>query len=73
MLLAPILLHGAYDALLFASNVFIQESSYLLMLVAIAIFIWLVFKMHKYCKKRIEEMIEQDKLDIALRDGGKEL
>lgn len=71
VLVAPILLHGAYDALLFAITVFAENSNILLILACIAIFIWLVFKMHKYCKKRIDEMIEQDKLDIALRDGGK--
>lgn len=71
VLAAPILLHGAYDALLFAVGVFGENSNILLLLAVIVIFIWLVFKMHKYCKKRIDEMIEQDKLDIALRDGGK--
>ena len=56
VLLAPIITHGIYDALLFI----------------VALFIYFIYKLHKYCSKRISDTIEQDRLDIALRDGGKD-
>lgn len=72
ILVAPIITHGIYDALLFSTRALDNTELDILILPIIALFIYFVYKLHKYCLKRINETVEQDKLDIALRDGGKE-
>ena len=72
VLLAPIITHGIYDALLFVGEVFGNTDLSIIILPITALFIYFIYKLHKYCSKRINETIEQDKLDIALRDGGKD-
>lgn len=72
ILVVPIITHGIYDALLFSKRVLDNTELDILILPIIALFIYFVYKLHKYCLKRINETVEQDKLDIALRDGGKE-
>lgn len=72
ILVAPIITHGIYDALLFSIGALDNTELDILILPIVALFIYFVYKLHKYCLKRINETVEQDKLDIALRDGGKE-
>lgn len=72
IVVAPIITHGIYDALLFSIGALGNTELDILILPIVALFIYFVYKLHKYCLKRINETVEQDKLDIALRDGGKE-
>lgn len=72
IVVAPIITHGIYDALAFSIGALGNTELDILILPIVALFIYFVYKLHKYCLKRINETVEQDKLDIALRDGGKE-
>ena len=72
IVVAPIITHGIYDALLFSIGALGNTELDILILPIVALFIYFVYELHKYCLKRINETVEQDKLDIALRDGGKE-
>ena len=72
VLLAPIITHGIYDALLFVGALYADTELDIIILPIVALFIYFIYKLHKYCSKRISDTIEQDRLDIALRDGGKD-
>ena len=70
ILVAPVITHGIYDSI-FISGEAIGNIN-IILLVLLPLLIYFIYKLHKYCLKRINETVEQDKLDIALRDGGKE-
>ncbi|MBQ9137980.1 MAG: PrsW family intramembrane metalloprotease [Alistipes sp.] len=55
VVLAPVLVHGAYDTILFVSDVAAGLSGVLTLL-----FLWLCYKMWKYGSKKIAEHLERD-------------
>ena len=71
ILIAPILTHGIYNSIPMSGDA-IENSEITVLVLLPSLFIYFIYKLHKYCLKRINETVEQDKLDIALRDGGKE-
>ena len=70
VLIAPILTHGIYNSIPISRDAI--DNIDITLLVSLPLSIYFIYELHKYCLKRINETVEQDKLDIALRDGGKE-
>ena len=58
VLLAPIVVHGLYDSILFVINVSPKISCILLI-----VFLVFCFRMWKYASKRIEEHLKRDNID----------
>ena len=72
ILLAPIVTHGIYDSIVFSEYIFRDtESEGVAALILTPIFIYFVYRLHKHCIARIAQTVEQDRLDIALRNGYK--
>lgn len=73
--LAPVLMHGIYDSILFATS-FIVEAfadkneglATILELALMAVFIFFCLKMWKFASNNIKEHIERDKSDIFKRN-----
>jgi RsiW-degrading membrane proteinase PrsW (M82 family) len=67
VLLAPVLAHGFYDALILSGQVDETVGG-----IAFFVLVWFCYKLHRYCLKRIEAQVERDKQSTVDEEvGGK--